>query len=635
MSSEQRKIDQIFMDLFQNFTLGVHFYTLDDYNNLIFEGANKAADQILNVKNAQFIGKRIEDAFPPLKQTDVPDNYKRIALNGGVWSAEQISYEDFQIKGAFEVFAFQIELKKMATMFFDITERKKLENERNRLIKILEATSDLVSMSTPDKRIVYYNEAFRQFFNFEKFSEYKFDKRIEDVHPKWAYDLIANEGIPYAMKYGSWQGETALLNNEGKILPVSQAIMIHHNIEGKVDFISTIIHDISYLKKAEEEAIKNQKIESIALLAGGIAHDFNNLLTGILGNISLLLTSENHTEEDLVLLKDVEQAALNATQLTKQLLTFSKGGDPVKTSADINILLKENVELCSHGKNHTIKYNFEDNLYGCKVDKGQIGQTIQNLVINAIQAMPDGGNLKIETKNIVLPENNYFHLKAGNYIQVSIRDTGIGIPKENMAKIFDPYFTTKPDGTGLGLSICFSIIKKHHGIIYADSEVNKGTTFTFLLPASNQSNNHQKAEIEPESNISPILKLPNSILILEDEETIIKFLQNISARYSIQIQIMPRGEDAIERYNTQWINDHKVDLVILDLTIRGGLGGLNTLVELKKINPEIKAIVSSGYSTDDVIANYKKYGFKARLIKPFSIEDFLDTIQRVYQENNK
>ncbi len=372
-------------------------------------------------------------------------------------------------------------------------------------------------------------------------------------------------------------------------------------------------------EKAETE-IKLQRAkqkEAIGTLAGGIAHDFNNLLTAILGNINLAtysLSPDNAIYNNLV---DAEKAAKRAHKLTKQLLTFSKGGAPVKETAPIDEVIRDSASFILHGSNVDCVIDIPKDLWLVKMDQGQIGQVIQNLVLNGDHAMADGGTINISCRNHS-EEKDSPSLKKGSYIRVDIQDHGKGIPAEELSHIFDPYFTTKAKGhikgSGLGLAIVHSIISKHGGYITVDSTVGKGTTITFFLPAVDEEpTSHQQTDDE-------VLLGHGKILVMDDETMIQDMTQYALSTLGYEIEIAENGEQALEMYDRSVKGGSPFDLVIMDLTIPGGMGGKEAAERILEDYPDARLLVSSGYAEDPIMTDPSKYGFIGSLQKPYEIQ---------------
>jgi len=389
-----------------------------------------------------------------------------------------------------------------------------------------------------------------------------------------------------------------------------------------------IFRDISAERELEREFLKSQKLESIGLLAGGIAHDFNNILSGILGNAQLAsIAVKNGKNLDKYLL-GIEEATKNATSLTQQLLTFSKGGLPVKELISLNDLLTESVDFALRGSTVKSELDIPEDLWMLEADSGQINQVINNLTINAVQSMPGGGKLKISAENIPsLAEagEDVLPLPEGRYVKITCTDTGMGIPKENLAHIFDPYFTTKQKGSGLGLATTHAIIKKHNGLIRVKSVLGKGTTFEIFLPASDQQKPKESKREQGLFNWQG-----KKALVMDDEPYIRELLKDFLEMLGFEVVTVANGQEAIETYAKSLQQGHTpIDVSILDLTIRGGLGGKETSKKIKGLNPRAKIIVASGYSTDSILSDYKEYGFAARLSKPFTIEEINKVLLKV------
>ncbi|MDR4495144.1 MAG: PAS domain S-box protein [Nitrospirales bacterium] len=396
--------------------------------------------------------------------------------------------------------------------------------------------------------------------------------------------------------------------------------------------ITGISRDVTERRKMEEEKhklegqlLRSQKLEAVGTLAGGIAHDFNNFLTTIMGNITLAKHYFRFSGENKPYLHRAEQAALRAKDLTQQLLTFSKGGEPIKQPLDLKDLLKESSELAMAGSAIACHVLPSPHLWLIEADPGQISQVIQNILINARQAMPHGGSITIRAENFHLsdyPHTSSFPLAAGSYVKVTIHDQGIGIPKEHLAKIFDPYFSTKPQGHGLGLASTYAIMKKHAGHIIVESQVGVGTTFALFFIASP---NSLKAGTKPQLGIC---RGQGKILVMDDEDSIRIMVREMLVHCGYQVTLAHDGEETLAVYKQAMNNQAPFNLVILDLTVPGKLGGLETLTKLRQLDPRVTALVSSGYSTDPIMANYASHGFAGVIAKPYSI---IDLSQMVYK----
>jgi len=373
-----------------------------------------------------------------------------------------------------------------------------------------------------------------------------------------------------------------------------------------------VFRDVTIKRRTEEEIIKSQRLASLGQLAAGIAHNFNNILTSVYGNLSLakmLLTQNPEKAENL--LANSENSIDKAKYLTNQLLTFSKGGSPVKSIASIPDIIKDTVEFILSGSNiKTVCEFFEETLY-LNIDKNQISQVFENLAINAKDAMPNGGNIHIEVKKVDISENKI--LEDGKYIQIKFSDEGVGIDQSILPKIFNPFFSTKPKNTGIGLSICHSIIKNHDGAITVESEKDKGTTFYIYLPCNCKEIPTEKLSAE-KSEISESNNQKKSILIVDDTPDILEVGRELFELLGFNVHTASTDIEAFEKFK-----EHHFDIAIIDLTLQGSCSGEEIVKELKRMNKNFKAIVSSGYSDNDIIKNYENYLFDAALPKPYTI----------------
>ena len=384
-----------------------------------------------------------------------------------------------------------------------------------------------------------------------------------------------------------------------------------------------VFRDVSDEKRMEEELQKARKIESIGLLAGGIAHDFNNILTAITGNISLAKMLSEPDSKIHTRLAEAEKACMRATGLTQRLITFSKGGAPIKTTTTLRKLLEDSATHIRRDAKIEVDYSVQKGLHPCEIDRGQIGQVFRNIIINAEQAMPAGGIIHVAAENISVTAENNLPLKNGEYVKVVIRDNGAGIAPEIIGKIFDPYFSTKEKASGLGLASSYSIIKNHGGFIAVESKVGAGSTFSIYLPAAAES-------IAPDkpSAARKVIQGKGKILILDDEESVRLTARDMLAHLGYESELAKDGNEAIAMYQAAQDSGSPFVAVILDLTIPGGMGGRETIKKLKEIAPDVKAIVSSGYSSDPIMSDYEQYGFSGIIIKPYRINDIGDVLKK-------
>lgn len=395
------------------------------------------------------------------------------------------------------------------------------------------------------------------------------------------------------------------------------------NDAGEVVMVAEHIRDITDRKKMEEEVLRAQKLESIGVLAGGIAHDFNNLLTIILGNISLAKMDRGSFEKTLERLEDTERACLRARDLTKQLLTFARGGVPVKRTVLIGQVLRDASIFALRGSGVKCEFNIADDIWPAEVDEAQINQVISNLIINACQAMPGGGRIKISAQNVCIREDSPLPLEKRDYVQVSFSDNGTGIPEDNLGKIFDPYFTTKAKGSGLGLATVYSIIQRHGGSISVESKQGNGATFTFHLPASPDKSPSSQSESATHFTTK------RRVLLMDDEELVRDIAAKMLAYLGYEVETAQDGVEAVKMHQEALEAKQPFDAIILDLTVPGGMGGKDAIGKLLEIDPNVRAIASSGYSDDPVMSDYAAYGYKGIVAKPYKVQELSEALHAV------
>jgi PAS domain S-box-containing protein len=521
-----------------------------------------------------------------------------------------------------------------ATMisFSDITVRKRYEDElidsEKRYRELYDSILDGYVRLDKDGWIVEFNDAFKIMTSCAE-SELTGLQYTDLLNPKSQkhYKKITEEQVK--IKGHTDLFESEIIRENGDILPVEMRTYLLKNEDGEYDGVWSIMHDIKKRKIAENEMLKSSKIESLGIFAGGIAHDFNNLLTAIIGNISVAKYSSNLEDDLYKTLTDAENASLRAKDLTHQLLTFSKGGAPLKAVTFIKGLLVDTAEFVLSGSKIKAEYSIPDSLWNADIDKGQISQVIHNIVLNARQVMNEGGIVKISAQNKNVTAIDNIPVQDGKYIQISIKDNGPGIQNENIAHIFDPFFTTKEKGSGLGLSITYSIIKKHEGHIEVRTDIGKGTLFNIYLPATEEC---PLERIDPDSKITTG-KAKARILIMDDEDFVLKTAKKMILKMGHDVFLAKDGDIAIKEYKKAKVESNPYDIVIMDLTIPGSMGGKSAINELKIFDPQVKAIVSSGYSNDPVMANYRDYGFTAVIPKPYTYEELYEIIYRVLNGN--
>jgi PAS domain S-box-containing protein len=509
----------------------------------------------------------------------------------------------------------------------DITEQKKAEEKLRQSEEFIRNILDTVdegfividrdySILTANK--AYCRQAGRNYDTVIGRPCYEISHRLQrpcyEEGEECAVRHVFKTGEPYAAIHRHTDSTGAILHVETKAFPIRDST-------GAVISVIETVNNITEKHLLEEERLKTQKLEAIGTLAGGIAHDFNNLLQGVFGYISMAKLTFDQKERSLAMLAQAEQALHMSVNLTKQLLTFSKGGKPVKTKVSLPSVIENSVKFALSGSRVDYRIMADKNLRTVEADEGQIGQVIQNIVLNADQAMPLGGTIVITTKNVSAPNPLLPRiLKEGNYVEISIQDSGIGIPEPYMEKIFDPYFTTKEKGSGLGLATSYSIIKNHGGAIDVVSRTGVGTTCFIYLPAADA-----KRE-SPETSVVPLAIRKGKILVMDDEELIRNIAGEMLKALGHTVEFAEHGGVAIEKYLAAREAGNPFDIVILDLTVRGGLGGKETNSRLLAIDSGAKIIVSSGYSDDAAMADHRAYGFAACLTKPYQLDELTKTL---------
>lgn len=515
---------------------------------------------------------------------------------------------------------------------YDITERRRAEaallSEKERLAVTLRSIGDGVITTDRDCRIALMNKVA------EKLTGWKQDEaegrpidEIFHIVDGATRERLPNPAIRVLEAGGVIElpNDTILIARDGGELAIADSGAPIRDAASAVIGMVIVFRDVTEKRKMEIEFRKMEKLESVGLLAGGIAHDFNNILTGILGALSVARVCLDPASEAAEVLETAEQQTLRARELTGQLLIFSRGGEPVRTTASVEHIVRDTVTFLLHGSKVKSVFRFSPGLKHAQIDVNQVGRVIHNIVLNAIQAMPDGGIIEITGENVTIGEHDPLPLSPGEYVRLDIHDTGTGIPKEHLARIFDPYFTTKQTGSGLGLAAAYSIIKRHGGYISATSELGKGTAFHIHLPASEGT-----AEVVTET--PGIVRGHGKILVMDDEEGVRKMISKIADKLGYSTEAVVDGRQAIERYRDAKENGEPFDAVIMDLTIPGGMGGSEALALLREYDRDARVIVSSGYSIDPIMSDHTRHGFNGVLMKPYRIEDVAKVLREVIGE---
>ena len=591
----------------------------------IISSLNPAFETITGWSCNDLIGKKFEQLFHP---DDLPlaiENLKHIMAGSAVpmFELRIITKSGNYLLTEYTLTPQRKNKKIVAALGIarDVSERLQAEQEIRRFKTILDNANFGVCIVDIDGNIVTINKYFAETHGYKQ--DEVINKNLEIFHNKEQLQLVnlINQNL---LKNGSYHArEVWHKHKDGSVFLMLMNGVVIKDETGNPKYIAASAIDITINKRMEDELLQSRKLESIGILAGGIAHDFNNILTAILGNVSLAKMFLNPGDKIYKRITEAEKASLRAKELTKQLLTFAQGGSPVRKTTSIAELIKDTAAFALRGANVKCQFNMPKELWKVEIDEGQINQVIHNVILNADQAMLNGGIISVTAENVTVGDDFISRLKSGKYVKISIEDYGIGIPEKIIQKIFDPYFTTKQDGTGLGLATSFSIVNKHDGYIDVQSKEGEGAAFFIYLPASLKKTHINKVI---EKTLRPG---KGKILIMDDDKMVLDTAGQMLSDLGYEVNFAKDGFDALEQYQKSKASDNPFDLVIMDLTIPGGLGGIETIKKLHKINPEAKAIVSSGYSTAPVMANFEEYGFSGVVAKPYDVKELSEIIEHV------
>jgi len=528
-------------------------------------------------------------------------------------------------------------------MIRDITERKRFEDElaaeKQNLAVTLGSLGEGVITTDLDGHIVVCNPAAESMTGWSANTAIgrplKSVLRISGEAPREKHGSRAGyrseaEAILFALTE-----RCTLISRDGKQLTIEQMASPIRDKKNELCGVVLVFRDITARQRDEAERRKAETLEQLGLLAGGIAHDFNNLLTAIIGNISLAAFLLPPKSEMIERLEDARNASMRARDLAQQLLTFARGGAPIKKEASISSLIEETVSFSLRGSQSRSDLAIASDLWSAEFDPGQISQVIANLVVNAEQAMPEGGTLHVACDNFGCATNGpncVTDLAPGDYIRIRLRDEGVGIPEKHLKQIFDPYFTTKPKGSGLGLATTYSIIKNHNGLITVESELHCGSTFTVYLPAARHTAS-VPVEADTDTPANEPVHGSGRILVVDDEEPIRDLVDFALSSFGYAVTGAAAALEGIDLYRKALICGKRFDLVILDLTLPGGMGGKEALRKLQEIDPMVTAIVSSGYAMDAAMSRYEDFGFRGMIAKPYEAVELGRVVRDVIAAN--
>jgi PAS domain S-box-containing protein len=612
--------DEILRSFVDNAPYGVHLYELRDGHTLIFEGANNSADRILGLVHEQYVGKTLEECFPELAETLLCEAYKKAAAAGEQFSTEYTYKGNDRAVGVFDVHVFQNRPGHCAVLFADITDRKQAERslstEKERLLVTLRSIGDGVVTTDIEGCVVLMNSVAEALTGWS----------LRDASGKPVAEIFqtvderTGKACPNLVNTALSEGKvvenvqhTILLSRHGNRFIISDNVAPIIDTDGIILGAVLVFRDITEHHRIEEGLKSTQKLESLGILAGGIAHDFNNLLSGLFGYYDLARQyALVDDKENLLASLDSSLSVFDrARSLTQQLLTFAKGGAPLRKICNMEELIRNCASFVLSGSSVQAQIDIQPDLWNCEIDPNQIGQVIDNIIINAQQAMIQGGMLSIAAINTdihTLPGSNNYKSK---YIRIDIADNGIGIPQDEIHKIFDPFYTTKSKGSGLGLATAYSIIKRHNGHIDVTSSQGKGSVFSIYLPAAegNLGKPFKNQERPPDGK--------GRILVMDDEPYICKIAQSLLVSFGYDVVTASDGKEALQIIAASEKSGEYIDCAILDLTVPGGSGGADIVNEIVNMPRRIRAVATSGYSDDPIMADPKKYGFSASLPKPY------------------
>ncbi len=512
---------------------------------------------------------------------------------------------------------------------------EKTLRESEGLYRLLtESATEMILLSDTCWRVVYANRAT---FALSGYSE----------------EEILGQDIGRFFGREEWERIRAHLENDASsVVPgeLCETAFIHHDgypIHIEVSFTRVAgtdrtagalftARDIRERMAMEKELQKARKLESIGVLAGGIAHDYNNLLTAMLGYLTLAESLLPPDVEAQAHLGRARQAAVMAKDLSRKLITFSRGGKPIKKPGSLVPTLEHAVSLALAGSNIASEIQCPDTLWSVEFDEAQISQAIHNIIMNAREAMSRGGTLRVTAENLSIRKQNGHLVGPGDWVRITIEDEGIGIPETLLDKIFDPYFSTKEmgpqKGLGLGLAITHSVILNHQGFVFAESEPGRGTALHVYLPAAS-TRSARRGSRTPARAALCVDEKPR-VLVMDDDAMVRDITQKMLERSGWDVTLANNGDEAVHMFRHGRDQGHPFHVVILDLTVRGGMGGKETVRRLLEMDPNVKAVVSSGYSDDPVMTDFPGYGFCAAVTKPYSMDDLKKTMANVHHVGN-
>jgi len=612
---------------------------------------NKAFENIVGYSHTELIGAHYEDSRWNFYCADALRGQKvsvfRSVFDTGKDVVDRVCLRDVK-EGKQKTFTVNASVRRdqqrgmaaVTAIIHDSTELIRVKAENIEIKGVYErlaqyADEAIFRISAESGRIVYINDSA------EKILGYALADYLADAETQYRV-LGKNHLKDWICVLGETGGSKDVLKNvvvecqaqDGRTVILEMTVIAVRETGGKTIYYECLGRDVTVRRFMEAELAKAQKLESIGLLAGGIAHDFNNILTAVFGSLALAKMDVMPDSPVYTRLVAAEEHCMKAKALTRKLLTYSRGGSPQRKTASIANVIQEAVNFTLSGKNINCEFDLPEGLWSAQIDEGQMHQVVHSLVSNACEAMPQGGVIEVGAENVILAANEIPSLAAGHYVRWHVRDHGVGISREHMKKIFDPYFTTKQMGSvkgmGLGLAICYSIVKSHEGIITVESTPGAGTMFTVYIPSSNGEKSVQKPPVAAEAAAGARKK----ILLIDDEQILLDVTGSMLKHLGYDVTTAKSHIEAMESYEDAKKANRPYSLIIMDLTMRGDEGGEIAIRRWKNTHPEVKAVISSGYVNDPVIEEYWKYGFVGAMVKPYSLFDLKSYLEKILTVGN-
>jgi PAS domain S-box-containing protein len=595
--------------------------TGDTMGNII--GANKRATELTGYSHNELLSLDIVKLFSEEERKRKPLRYD-VLQQGKALQMERLLTRKDGSTVPIEMNSKMMPDGNYHTFMRDVSMRRKMEQS------LRDSEAQQRALAEASFEAIYLSRngiVFGQNENAEKLFGYTLDEAKGKHATEWIVPADHNLILERLRTNDMAPCEAIAIHKDGTEFPVEiQGRTIRY--DGELIRVS-VLRDIRSRKQAERDQQTIQKLESLGTLAGGIAHDFNNILTGLFGNLSLAKIYLEPNHQAFEFLDKAEKSLNRATRLTGKLLTFAKGGEPIREQISLDELVKEVVSFDLSGSNVKSVFTSVEGLLPANVDKGQIQQVFSNLAINAKQAMPEGGHFSVHFQNFDNSADQLPDLEAGKYIHATVSDEGEGIKSEHLSRIFDPYFSTKQTGRGLGLATVYSIISKHDGLIKVESEPGLGTTFNLYLPASLET--EKKAEIKHEEALPAVQGKRSRVLVMDDDEMVLSIVAKMLSTINCAVEVAENGHKATQLFRESQVAGNPFDLVILDLTVPGGGGGKETIRQILQLDSRARAIVSSGYTDDQVMAHYADYGFKGVVTKPYVYSQLVEAVNSVLE----